>query len=164
MTEKVAYSYGFNIDLIPKDYTAEGLLKAFEKHNVRKSLVGLPRTLAARDILPTGLEKLGADVLLAECYESLIPSDTTRIEVLIEKILNSEIDAITFTSPLTAKNLFEIATEEQIPELVNQLTSNVLSVAIGPITSKTLENIGVKTIYPKVYTVKDMMELLFENL
>ena len=163
-TEEVANSYGLAIDLIPEDYTAEGILKSFEKVNIKNSLIGIPRTLAARDTLPEGLEKIGADVILAESYESIIPSDTMRIEVLIEKILNHKIDAITFTSPLTAKNLFKVATNEQIPKLANNLSTNILSVAIGPITSKTLEKLGVNTIYPKVYTVKDMMELLFENL
>lgn len=163
-TEEVANSYGLLIDLIPEDYTAEGLLRAFEKVNVRNSLIGVPRTLAARLTLPEGLEKMGADVILAESYESIIPLDTVRIEVLIGKILNSEIDAITFTSPLTVENLFKVATDEQIPELVNKLSTSVLTVAIGPITSKTLENLGVDATYPKVYTVKDMMELLFEYL
>jgi uroporphyrinogen-III synthase len=163
-TEEVAYSYGFSVDLVPEDYTAEGLLKALEKVNIRNSLVGLPRTLSARNTLPEGLEKLGADVILAESYESIIPSDTAKIEVLIEKILNSKIDAITFTSPLTAKHLFKIATDDQIPKLVNKLSTNVLSVAIGPITSKTLEKLGVNAIHPKIYTVEKMMELLFENL
>ncbi|MBZ9570687.1 uroporphyrinogen-III synthase [Methanobrevibacter sp. TMH8] len=163
-TEEVAAQYGLTTDLIPEDYTAEGLLKAFKNINIKNSLIGIPRTLAARDTLPEGLEKMGADVILAESYESIIPLDTVRIEVLIGKILSSEIDAITFTSPLTAENLFKIATEEQIPELVNKLSKNVLTVSIGPITYKTLKNLGVESIYPKKYTVKDMMELMFENL
>ena len=163
-TEEVANSYDLRIDLIPKDYTAEGLLKSFEKINVNNSIIGIPRTLAARDTLPEGLKKLGADVVLAESYESIIPQDTSKIEILIAKILKSEIDAITFTSPLTAENLFKIATEERASELAKKLSTSVLSVAIGPITSKTLENLGVNPIYPKIYTVKDMMKLLFENL
>ncbi|MCL2157454.1 MAG: uroporphyrinogen-III synthase [Methanobrevibacter sp.] len=163
-SEEVANSYGIFSDLIPEDYTAEGLLKSFENVNVENTLIGLPRTLAARDTLPKGLKKLGADVILAESYESLIPSDTNKIETLIEKILNSKIDAITFTSPLTAKNLFKVAANEQIPELANILSTSVLSVSIGPITYKVLKKLGVNSIYPKVYTVKDMMELLFVNL
>ncbi|MCL2157456.1 MAG: uroporphyrinogen-III synthase, partial [Methanobrevibacter sp.] len=54
---------------MPEDYTAEGLLKSFENVNVKNTLIGLPRTLAARDTLPKGLKKLGADVRLAESYE-----------------------------------------------------------------------------------------------
>lgn len=163
-TKEVANEYGLAIDLIPEDYTAEGLLEAFKSINIKNSLIGLPRTLAARDTLPEGLEKMGADVILAESYESIIPSDTLRIEVLIEKILDSEIDAITFTSPLTAKNLFKVATVEQIPELVNKLSTSVLTISIGPITYKTLKDLGIESIYPKKYTVKDMMELMFEKL
>ncbi|WP_067259695.1 uroporphyrinogen-III synthase [Methanobrevibacter cuticularis] len=163
-TEEIANKYGLIVDLIPKDYTAEGLLESFEKMDIKNNLIGIPRTLAARETLPEGLEKMGADVILAESYESVIPLDTVRIEVLIGKILNSEIDAITFTSPLTVKNLFTVATDAQIPELVNKLSTSVLTVAIGPITTDVLKDLGVDARYPKIYTVKDMMEMLFELL
>jgi uroporphyrinogen-III synthase len=163
-TEEVANEYGLFIDLIPKDYTAEGLLKSFETINIKNSLIGLPRTLSARDTLPEGLEKMGADVILAESYRSILPLDKIRIEVLIGKIINSEIDAITFTSPLTAENLFKIASDDQIPELANKLSTGVLTVAIGPITNNALKKLGVDALYPKKYTVDDMMELLFETL
>jgi len=164
-TEEVANKYGLAIDLIPENYTAEGLLESFKTININNNLIGLPRTLAARDVLPEGLKKMGADVILAESYKSVSPLDKVRIEMLIEKILDSdEIDAITFTSPLTAKNLFKVATTEQIPELINKLSSTVLTVSIGPITHETLKKLGVESIYPKKYTVKDMMELLFESL
>ena len=84
-TEEVAFSYGFDVDLVPEDYTAESLLKSLEKTNVRNKIIGIPRTLAARDILPKGLEELGAKVILAESYESIIPADTTLIKNLIKK-------------------------------------------------------------------------------
>ncbi|MEA4957717.1 hypothetical protein SDC9_23977 [bioreactor metagenome] len=163
-TQEMANEYGLGTDLVPDEYTAEGLLESFKEININNSLIGLPRTLSARDTLPEGLEKMGADVILAESYESIIPLDTVRIEVLISKILSSEIDAITFTSPLTAENLFKIASDEQIPELVNKLSNSILTVAIGPITDKTLKKFKVKSIYPNKYTVQDMMELLFENI
>ena len=163
-TAELANEYGLGTDLVPENYTAEGLLESFKDINITKSLIGLPRTLAARETLPEGLEKMGADVILAESYESIIPLDTVRIEVLIGKILSSEIDAITFTSPLTVINLFKIANDEQIPELVNKLSTSVLTVAIGPITNKTLKNFGIDAIYPDTYTVKDMMDLLFERI
>ena len=163
-TKEMVRKYGLATDLIPDNYTAEGLLEAFERENIKNKLIGLPRTLAARDTLPEGLEKMGADVILAESYKSMLPFDKVRIEILIAKILNSEIDAITFTSPLTVQNLFKVAIDEEIPELVNKLSTNILTVAIGPITHKILEELGVDAIYPKVYTVKDMMDLLFEKL
>lgn len=163
-TEEIANKYGLSIDLVPKNYTAEGLIEEFENINIRNKVIGIPRTLAARSTLPDGLKELRADIILAETYESKLPLDKVRVELLIEKILNSEIDAITFTSPLTVKNLFKIASDEQIPELSNKLSTSILTVSIGPITHETLEQYGVESIFPKIYTVKEMLELLFENL
>ncbi|MDR2830391.1 MAG: uroporphyrinogen-III synthase [Methanobrevibacter sp.] len=161
--EKLA-QYDLNIDIIPNDFTAEGLIKSFNRLDIKDKLIGIPRTLDARLILPDKLKELGANVLIAEAYKSRLPLDTIRIEVLISKILSDEIDAIIFTSPLTVKNLFKIAVDEQIDELVNKLSTNILTVAIGPITHKTLDKLGVDSIYPNKYTVKDMLELLFETL
>jgi len=163
-TKDMANNYNLDIDIVPLNYTAEGLLETFEDINIKNSFIGIPRTIAARNTLPDGLKKMGANVILAESYESVIPQDKTRIEVLISKLLNLEIDAITFTSPLTVKNLFKIATNDEIVELANVLSSKVLTVAIGPITKDALEEFNVDCIYPKNYTVKDMMDMLFENI
>ncbi|MDR3223956.1 MAG: uroporphyrinogen-III synthase [Methanobrevibacter sp.] len=156
--------HGLDIDLIPENFTAEGLIESFKKLDIKNKCIGIPRTLDARLILPNELEKLGAKVLIAEAYKSKLPLDTVRIEVLISKILNNEIDAITFTSPLTIKNLFKIAVDEQVNELINKLSTSILTVSIGPITHKTLEEFGIYSIYPDKYTVKSMLELLFETL
>lgn len=163
-TAEKLVQHELNIDLIPKDFTAEGLAESFNKLDIKNKLIGIPRTLDARLILPDKLKKLGANVLIAEAYKSRLPLDTVRIEVLISKILNDEIDAITFTSPLTVKNLFKIAVDKQVDELINKLSTNILTVSIGPITHKTLEELGIDSIYPDKYTVKNMLELLFETL
>ena len=113
-------------------------------------------------MLPEELEKLGNTVILAEAYKSLFPMDEKAVEELIQKIENKEIDAITFTSPLTVENFFTIADDKQkIAELLNE---NLLVVSIGPITARVLDKYEVKNIYPDTYTVPDMMELLFETL
>ncbi|MDR3062981.1 MAG: uroporphyrinogen-III synthase [Methanobrevibacter sp.] len=163
-TRKTANDHDLVVDLIPKDFTAEGLIKAMENFPVENQLIGIPRTLEARDTLPEELKKRGANVFIAESYKSVIPRDVVRIELLISKILKNEIDAITFTSPLTVKNLFEIANDEQVEELKNKLSTSTVSMAIGPITHKVLENFNITAYYPNRYTVKDMMDYLFENL
>lgn len=158
-TGKLAEKQGIKVDLMPNDFTAEGLLEEFEKRNVKNKVIGIPRTTSARSTLPDGLEKLGNEIILAEAYQSLFPMDNKKVEELIKKIENSEIDAITFTSPLTVKNFFKIVSdEEKIAEL---LSKNILTVSIGPITSKVLNEYNVEHIYPNTYTVEDMMKLLF---
>ena len=146
-TAEVAMNKGLHIDIIPKDYTAEGLIEEFEKFDLNNKIVGVPRT-----------------VILAESYKSVIPEDKKEIENLIQEILDEKIDGITFTSPLTVVNLFKIAKDEQKDELVEKLSNSTLTVAIGPITGKILDEYNVKHIYPERYTVKDMIDLMFREL
>ena len=161
-TGRLVEKQGLSVDLIPEDFTAEGLIEEFRKNNVTDKTIGIPRTASARPVLPEELEKLGNTVILAEAYKSLFPMDENAVKELIEKIRNHEIDAITFTSPLTVENFFTIAEDKQkIAELLND---NLLTVSIGPITAKVLDKYEVNHIYPDTYTVPDMMELLFKTL
>lgn len=161
-TAEVAEKYGLEVDMIPEDYTAEGLLESFQKINIEGKKIGIPRTFSARKVLPEELRNQGAEVILAETYKSVIPEDTSKIEDLISKISNNGVDAITFTSPLTVKNLFTVAGESRRNDLVDGL-NNMLTVSIGPITGNTLSDFNVDYIYPETYTVKDMVDLMFER-
>ena len=161
-TGKLVEKQGLTVDLMPEDFTAEGLIEEFKKKKITDQYIGIPRTASARPVLPEELEKLGNTVILAEAYKSLFPMDEKAVTELIEKIKNHEIDAITFTSPLTVENFFTIAEDKQkIAELLNE---NLLTVSIGPITAKVLDKYEVDHIYPDTYTVPDMMELLFKTL
>ena len=161
-TGKLVEKQGMTVDLMPEEFTAEGLIEEFKKNGITDKTIGIPRTASARPVLPEELEKLGNTVILAEAYKSLFPMDEKSVEELIQKIENREIDAITFTSPLTVENFFTIADDKQkIAELLNE---NLLVVSIGPITARVLDKYEVKNIYPDTYTVPDMMELLFETL
>ena len=151
---------GIDVDLMPKDFTAEGLVEEFSKRNIANQKIGIPRTASARETLPEGLEKLNNEVFLAEAYKSLFPMDDESVKELIEKIENKEIDAITFTSPLTVHNFFKISDDKD--KLAQLLSDNLLTVAIGPITGKVLDDYNITHIYPDTYTVPDMMELLFK--
>lgn len=162
-TAEVAEKYGLKVDLIPKDYTAEGLLESFQEINIKDLTIGIPRTYSARKLLPEELEKKGAKVILAESYKSILPHDTNKINNLITKILNKEIDAITFTSPLTVHNLFKVA-DKRNDDLAIGLSDYLLCVSIGPITAKALDAYNVKYVYPERYTVKDMIELMFDMI
>ena len=117
-TGKLAEKEGLTVDLMPEEFTAEGLIEEFKRQGITGKTIGIPRTASARAVLPEELEKLGNTVILAEAYKSLFPMDEKAVQELIEKIENKEIDAITFTSPLTVENFFEIVEDkEKIAEL-----------------------------------------------
>ena len=160
-TGKLAEKNGMTVDLMPEDFTAEGLIEEFKKRGITDKVIGIPRTASARSVLPEELEKLGNEIILAEAYKSLFPMDEDAVKDLILKIENRKIDAITFTSPLTVENFFEIVEDKQ--KIAKLLSENLLTVCIGPITAKVLEKYGIDHIYPDTYTVPDMMELLFKT-
>lgn len=161
-TQEILNSKGLDVDMVPSDYTAEGLLESFAEYDIRGKKIGLPRTMVARKVLPDGLQDMGAHVFLADAYQSVVPQDKTSMECLINKIINEEIHAVTFTSPLTVKNLLQVAGDRK--DLLIKILSDkkVLTAAIGPITGKTLEESGIEAIIPVKYTVKDMMDALFD--
>ena len=161
-TGRLAEKNGMTVDLMPEDFTAEGLIEEFKKRGITDKVIGIPRTASARPVLPEELEKLGNEIILAEAYKSLFPMDEDAVKDLILKIENRKIDAITFTSPLTVENFFEIVEDKQ--KIAKLLSENLLTVCIGPITAKVLEKYDIDHIYPDTYTVPDMMELLFKTL
>lgn len=161
-TARAASERGLRVDLVPEDYTAEGLLEALRKYDLRGRLVALPRTLSARRVLPMGLEEMGAEVLVAEAYQSGIPEDTAPAEEMIEGILKGKVDAVTFTSPLTVENLFKIAGDKE-GDLIHALRG-IQVAAIGPITLRKLEEYGLDAVIPERYTVRDMLAELSERM
>jgi uroporphyrinogen-III synthase len=115
-------------------------------------------------VLPEGLKKMGAIVYLAEAYKSTKPHDTSKVQLMVNEIIQGKVDAVTFTSPLTVTNLFEIA-EDKKENLINSFKEGkVLAAAIGPITQKPLEEMGISPIIPSKYTVKAMLMKLNEEM
>lgn len=166
-TQEVIEKYDNKVDLIPDDYTAEGLLESFKNIDLKDKKLALPRTLSARVVLPDGLRDYGAEVYVAEAYTSAIPKDKSKILELSKLIINNEIDVITFTSPLTVKNLFEVIKENSIDDynqVLENLKTNITVCSIGPITGNMLKQYKLDAIEPEVYTVKDMIETLKEKI
>jgi uroporphyrinogen-III synthase len=163
-TERVLNEYDLKADIVPEDYTAEGLLEEFQKKDIKWKNIGVPRTFKARNVLPEGLKSMGATVFLAEAYKSTQPKDNSKVEMLVEDIIQGKVDAITFTSPLTVTNLFEIAGDKK-EKLIESLKGNkTLVAAIGPITQKPLDELGIISIKPGKYTVKAMFLTLMEEM
>jgi uroporphyrinogen-III synthase len=164
-TENYLEKKGLKADIVPESYTAEGLLECFEDHDLKNKKIGIPRTLAARDALPTGLKAMGADVFVAEAYKSELPKDRTKVNQLIKAILNRKIDALTFTSTLTAKNLFDMLDETKKQDVVDILKGEDVVVAvIGPVTAMPLQELDIDVLIPEKYTVNAMLEILMGKI
>ena len=107
-------------------------------------------------MLPESLKALGAEVTVAAAY------CTKQAEAdgaaLAKKLTNGEIDIVTFTSSSTAKNLCAILGGAEPLQ-------HVKCVAIGPITAKTCEALGIKpAAVAKEYTIEGLIETIKEML
>jgi len=85
---------------------------------------------------------------------------------LIEDLSNEYIDAITFTSPPAARELFITADQHGLAESLRAtLNTSVIVVAVGPSTQKALEENGIDVdVMPPIYKIGSMIKSLSDYL
>ncbi len=127
---------GVKVDLLPKEYVAEGLLVALGERDLRGKAFLIPRARVARDVVPRALEERGARVEVVEAYQTVLP-DLSQQE--LARLLTPPPDVITFTSSSTAANFAKLVGEERVVEMLR----GAVVASIGPITSATLRKLGV---------------------
>ena len=136
--------------IVPKEFRAEGLLKALPASLHRTSIL-FPRAEKARDLLPTELRRRGAVVDIVTVYRTLRPEPGARS---ISDILTSEsIDCIVFTSPSTIRYLAESAGEP-----VLDLLRKIPIAVIGPVTRDAAMEFGLESrIIPDQSTIDSLI-------
>src|SRR5207249_6713701 len=94
------------------------------------------------------------------------PPKETKVLKLIDDISIAYLDAITFTSPAAARELFKIASQHGLNEsLRTSLNTSVIVVAIGPSTQKALEENDVPVdVMPTMYKMGSMIKSLCDYL
>ena len=83
--EKIASEQGVKVDLIPEDFTAEGLLEEFEKKKYYKSDHWNSPELLLQDLFCRKAKSLTIKLYLLEAYKSLFPMDEDKISDLMTK-------------------------------------------------------------------------------
>ena len=155
-TAQALEKHGIKADIVPKEYRAEGILSAMYGKLKEGDKVLLPRAAEARSILPEELKRQGADVVVAPAYETVAgEADGTA---LAEELANSSIDAVTFTSSSTVKNLLKL-----LGDNASELLKNVKIAAIGPITAETCKKNGLQvTVQAQEYTIDGLIQAVKE--
>lgn len=126
---------GLAADVVPERFVAEGLLEALRE---REDLVGA-RVLylsaeGSRQVLPEGMETLGAAVEVVPLYRS-VPHEAEAAEPLRTALAKDEVDLVTFTSASTVHGFVATVGEE--------LARRVPAVSIGEVTSAAARDAGI---------------------
>ncbi len=150
--------HGVRPDLVPGEYRAEGLLEQLRGVITPADRVLLPRAAQTRDVLVTGLRRLGAQVTEVPAYA------TRRADAgaarLREALAAGAIDAVTFTSSSTARNFAEMFTDDERRSWLGRVTV----ASIGPITAATATEYGLTTtVMPGEYTIPALARALAEH-
>ena len=148
-------SFGIKPDLVPTDYKAEGVVEEFSRLDMQGSRVLFPRADKARDVIQRELKRMGAHVDSPVAYRNLFP-ERLPPETLFA-LEKRSVDGITFTSSSTVQNLAAMLGEE----LMLDMLKGVAVASIGPITSKSCRDLGLKVdIEPESYTLDALADAL----
>lgn len=124
-------------DLVPATAVAESLLLALGDAARPGKRFLLPQGDRARDLLARELARRGAEVTRVVAYRSVAEKGDRAAAV---RVLAGPLDALTFASSQTVRNLVEVAGRARVV----RLAARVPVVSIGPITSATCRELGIR--------------------
>ncbi|MEN8135361.1 MAG: uroporphyrinogen-III C-methyltransferase [Thermodesulfobacteriota bacterium] len=158
-TAEMLQDYGIKADLLPTEFTGEGLAEVLLERGVKDNKILIPRALKARKILPEKLQEGGATVTIAPVYQNVRPDDYEMVRKALEE---KQIDMVTFTSSSTVRNFLEMLEIKNDDEF-KRLLGEVKIAVIGPITAKTALKNNLKIdVQPDTYTIAAMVEAIVD--
>lgn len=158
-TEDGIRKYYIKVDCRPPKFVAESVVDELKKvTTIKGERFLLPRADIARSFLPEELQKLGGKVTDLVAYKTIMAQP--RNINLADKIRNGEVHIVTFTSSSTVRNFAEIIGKENLLAL----NSHVQYASIGPITTQTAEEMGLRiTIKANEYTIPGLVSAILES-
>ncbi len=144
---------GIRVDLVPEEFISEGVVRVFSRENLKGCRILLPRAEEARDVIPAGLEKMGAKIDVVTVYRTL-RSDRDAAE-LLPLLSRGKVDVITFTSPSTVTHFLGIMG----PGF--RLPAGSRIACIGPVTADAARKAGLTVdILQERFTIPGLVDAI----
>src|SRR5690242_14881109 len=146
---------------MPNNFSSMGIGDFLSTRGVEGKRIILARSLAADKSLAAELSKNGAMVDTVNLYSSAVPSDETSFQLFEDGIQTNQIQAVLFTSSLSASNLFLMSKNRgRLGDLASHLGKLRLG-AIGPVTAQKLIELGIPpTVVPRTFIIDDALKEL----
>lgn len=152
------------IDLMPNQFVAEAFAEALAPHSPGATML-LVRAESGRDVLPERLRNQGANLSIVDAYRTIVPPESlAALSALLEHAVPDSLDhltldAITFTSASTARNLAAL-----LEASGRKLPARVALASIGPITSAEMRSVGLTpTVEAREATVAALVSALADH-
>lgn len=161
-TRKAIEQRGGKVDVVPKEYVAESVVRSLRK-KVKGKRVLLVRAKVARDVIPQELRRAGAHVDVVEAYETVVPQSSRRRLQAALTHAGRRPHVVTFTSSSTVRNFVELlglGKRERRSSL-----AGILMASIGPVTSATLRELGLSVdIAAREFTIPGLIAVITQSL
>lgn len=138
-TAAAAREAGWNVDIVPEEYTSAGLVAALDDA-VDGKQVEVARSDHGSDVLLDGLREIGANVNETVLYRLTRPDGTGGSA---ELAAGGAIDAVAFTSSLTVVHFLDAAADRGIREEAIAGVNDAVVGAIGAPTAETAAEHGI---------------------
>ena len=146
---------GIKPDFIPTTSVSEAVIKELSDREWAGVPVLLPGADIGRDVTAKGLSDLGAKVERVTAYRTVTPTNAAQDA---RKLLSQGVDAITFTSSSTVRNLLEILGGDK-----SALEPSLIA-CIGPVTAGTARELGLRVdLEAAEHTVEGLVEALVSH-
>lgn len=161
-TAAAVASRGLRVDLVPREFRAEGLVKSFMEQAGTDTLKGMkilfPRAEHAREVFPEAVRAEGGEITVVTAYRNVKPR--THGKRLMRFLREGRISVATFTSASTFDNFRDILGGE-----ADEMLRGVRIAVIGPVTAKAVQKAGHKVdIMPSEATVEAMVMAIEQSL
>ena len=158
-TREAVRAMALKVAVVPERYVAESVVKSL-RGKVKGKRVLLARAKVARDVIPRELRKAGARVDAVEAYETVVPPGSRK---KLHSLMDSPVrrpHVITFTSSSTVRNFLGLLRGRKR----NVLGENIRLASIGPITSSTLRECGLRVdVEAKEYTIPGLVRAIVKG-
>jgi uroporphyrinogen III methyltransferase / synthase len=154
-TAKAVAQLHLKVDVMGREYVAEGLLEALRPFDLAGARILLPRARVARDVVPAELARRGAHVDVVEAYRTVVPEGAAEAASAVFAA-DRKPDWIAFTSSSTVQNFAAAAGVGAL--------AGVKVASIGPITSATARGLGIEVAAEAaVFTIDGLVEAILSG-
>ena len=146
---------------LPNNFSSKGVADFLSANGIEGKRVILARSFAADKSLAIELSKNGALVETLNLYDSALPYDATSFRRFVDRIEKNQIQAVLFTSSLSASNLFLMSKNKGGPDDLAFRLCKLRVGAIGPVTAQRLIELGIPpTVMPDTFIIDDALKEL----
>jgi len=155
-TAAAVLAQGMQPDLVPGEFTGEGVVAAFSGVALQGARVLFPKADGARDLIPQRLRAMGAQVLDPVVYRTVMPP--VLPPEARQALEAHRLDAAIFSSPSTVRNLAKLTGGAV---RLQTLLAGVAVASIGPVTSQACRTLGLEVaLEPQQATLDAVLDSL----